>query len=525
MSLKKLQGVPELKINKKSQLEDLFKSNSDLLKNIFNNFQDIIILYNLHRKKILFISKNITNILNYNIKDIKSLTNEDIHYLMHSGDFKEYKKIDYQKNKDLCFEYRLKINNTRNYKWFKENILVLEKDNFDQPYIILYTLKDISAYKELEKKLSDTEDKLKDFEKLQDNALWELDITTNKITFTKEMSKILELEEGKKINKNQFLKYIYPEDLKNFKASLLKLAKGIPQQITLRVKLKSGNIKYLLSNLKPITNKKNKVTKISAISIDISEKKLAESKLREYTKELKELNRSKDKYFSIIAHDLRGPFTSLLGFSNLLKEEFDFLTREEVKHYISLINSSSKNIYSLIENLLQWTRLQTGRLVYQPENVNLNSIIDEVVMLYKAQASTKNLDIVIDIQNEIYVYADINMLKSVLQNLVSNSIKFSEEGGKIILSVEENNNKYTISVSDTGIGIPPEVVDKLFKIDFHYSTPGTRDEKGSGLGLILCKEFISKHGSEIKVKSEPKIGTTISFDLKKGKNTNIKKNQ
>lgn len=181
-----------------------------------------------------------------------------------------------------------------------------------------------------------------------------------------------------------------------------------------------------------------------------------------------------------------------MGFSNLLKEEYDYLTRAEVKHYISLINSSSKNIYGLIENLLQWSRLQTGRLLFQPANINLNSIVDEVIMIYKTQAVAKYIDIVKDIPNDIYVYADENMLKSILQNLVSNSIKFSEEGGKIILSAEENENKYTISVSDTGIGIHPEVIEKLFKIDFHHTTPGTRDEKRFGIRINFMQRICRK---------------------------------
>ncbi|MCX7832634.1 MAG: HAMP domain-containing histidine kinase [Ignavibacteria bacterium] len=378
---------------------DLTKSSDGFLKNVMDNLQDIVIVYNIQKKKILLINKSITSLLNYKIKDIKNLKNEDIHQLMHSDDYKKYKKNklkDYEQNISLS-EFRLKINNSKNYRWFKEKTSIIKEDKLGNPEIVLYTLNEITYFKELEKKL------------------------------------------------------------------------------------------------------------------------------KEYTDELKELNRSKDKYFSILAHDLRGPFTALLGFSNLLKEDFDYLSREEIKHYISLINSSSKNIYGLIENLLQWSRLQTGRLEYQPANTNLNLLVEEVVLLYKSQANSKYIDIIEDIPTNTYVYADENMLRSVLQNLVSNSIKFSDEGGKVIISAEENNNKYKITVSDTGIGIHPEVIDKLFKIDFHYTTPGTRDERGSGLGLILCKEFIEKHGSHIEVKSEQKIGTTISFDLKKGKVLKIKK--
>lgn len=512
----KIKPVPTSTNTKKT--DKTLNTQNSLLKDILNNSQDIIILYNLSKKKSLLISKNISSILNYKIKDIRNLTDEDIHNLIHSEDYKKYKEIFsglYKLNNGVS-EFRLKIKNTKNYKWFREKFSVIQKDKFNKPEIILYNFTDISSHKDLEKKLAEAEEKLKDFENLHQYAHWELDIKTNKINGNDKFYEMFDLEPNKKINKDKLFKLIHPEDLKTFKSAFSSVLKGQIEQNTSRIKLKSGETKYISSSLKPVLNK-NKVSKISGISFDISESKLAEKKLKEYTRELKELNRSKDKYFSIIAHDLRGPFTGLLGFSNLLKEEYDYLTRAEVKHYISLINSSSKNIYGLIENLLQWSRLQTGRLLFQPANINLNSIVDEVIMIYKTQAVAKYIDIVKDIPNDIYVYADENMLKSILQNLVSNSIKFSEEGGKIILSAEENENKYTISVSDTGIGIHPEVIEKLFKIDFHYTTPGTRDEKGSGLGLILCKEFVEKHGSKIKVKSEQKIGTTVSFDLKKGK--------
>lgn len=525
MMQKKLKtNIHKTSTPQKIKRADPLISNSDLLKAVLDNSNDIIIVYNLKKKKLSLINKNITKILKYKIKDIKNLKDEDIHNLMHSDDYKNYKTV-YEKNisYNFSFEYRLKLYNTKNYKWFREKIYILTKDKSGKPEKLLYIITDITDYKDLEQKFLEQKEKLTELENLQQYIKWELDLKTNKITGTESLYSLLELNPKTKINKEQFLKYIHPEDVKIFKSALSNVLKGVPQYITSRIITKLGEEKYISTNLKPIFNSKNKVIRISAITSDISERKMAEKKLKEYADELKELNKSKGKYFSIIAHDLRGPFTGLLGFSNLLKEEFDYLTREEIKHYINLINSSSKNIYGLIENLLQWSRLQTGRLLFQPDNVNLNTILQEVITIYKPQAINKYIDIVLDIPEDTYVYADENMIKSIFQNLISNSIKFSDEGGKIIIGAEQNNNKYTITVSDTGIGIHPEVIDKLFNIDFHYTTPGTRDERGSGLGLILCKEFIEKHGSQIKVKSEQKIGTTISFDLKKGKAATIKK--
>jgi len=248
--------------------------------------------------------------------------------------------------------------------------------------------------------------------------------------------------------------------------------------------------------------------------------KLLESKVIERTKDLdktiKELNTeiaSKDKFFSIISHDLRGPFNALLGFSNHLIDEIDFLNIDDIKTIGLNILKSTKVTYSLLENLLQWSRIQTGRITLEPEIINLKKIVHKIAGLYKNNIDEKNITLAIDVPAGIKILADLNMLETVLRNLLSNSIKFTGKGGGIMVSAKEDIDFVTISVSDTGVGISPDKIEKLFQIGQNISTLGTQNEKGSGLGLILCKEFIELNKGKLSITSKLGSGSQFKFTI------------
>ncbi|MCL5029407.1 MAG: ATP-binding protein, partial [Bacteroidetes bacterium] len=231
--------------------------------------------------------------------------------------------------------------------------------------------------------------------------------------------------------------------------------------------------------------------------------------------ELKELNAAKDKYFSILAHDLRSPFNSLVGFSDLLENEFENLEKEEIKKSAKNINLSAKKLLILLNNLLEWSLFQAGKMEFKPSQENLPQIVDDVVNVIQGNAMQKSISIQNEIEDNISVWADKFMLHSVFQNLISNSIKFTERGGSIKISATVNDCFVEISVSDTGIGINKEDINKIFDIKKSHSTKGTENESGSGLGLNLCKELIKKHGGEISVNSEKGMGTKFIFTLPK----------
>ena len=230
-------------------------------------------------------------------------------------------------------------------------------------------------------------------------------------------------------------------------------------------------------------------------------------------KRLLRLNADKDRFITILAHDLRNPFSSILGFLELLSENIHTYTVDEIEHQIHIVNHSAQNTFNLLEDLINWTQSQSGKLPYEPQNLNFSDICLNVVEILKSNASSKNMTINYGKKEVISVYADVNMLKTVLRNLVSNAIKFTHPGGQIDINAEKTQSNITVSVSDNGIGIEPEILNKLFSITQMHSTIGTAAEKGSGLGLVLCKEFVEKHGGKIWVESELGKGSTFKFRL------------
>lgn len=229
--------------------------------------------------------------------------------------------------------------------------------------------------------------------------------------------------------------------------------------------------------------------------------------------ELEVLNKTKDKFFSIIAHDLRSPFNTLIGLSSLLHSSYDKLSDEDRKDYINDLNTASENAYGLLDNLLTWSRIQQGSIVIKRKEENISTLIQECILPLQATAKLKHISIEYSETEESIVSIDKFSIKTVIINLINNAIKFSHEGSTISLSTEKKNSQIIVSVSDNGIGMSPEQINQLFKIDQGFTTLGTNKEKGTGLGLILCQEFIQKNKGQIWVESTEKIGSTFKFSL------------
>lgn len=229
--------------------------------------------------------------------------------------------------------------------------------------------------------------------------------------------------------------------------------------------------------------------------------------------QVKKLLDDKDKFFSIIAHDLRGPFNGIIGLSELLLENDNQLKPKETNEFIQLIHQSSKNVYSLLENLLTWAQSQTGSLEFSPKKIEISPIINKTISLLDNIAKSKNIRIESKIKNEEYAFADKDMLETIFRNLISNAIKFTENNGEVQLSITRENNQIVFSVQDNGIGIPPEKITNLFAINHRNTTSGTNDETGTGLGLMLCKDFVKKHGGKIWVESEMGKGSNFKFSI------------
>jgi signal transduction histidine kinase len=226
-------------------------------------------------------------------------------------------------------------------------------------------------------------------------------------------------------------------------------------------------------------------------------------------------NADKDQFMSILAHDLKGPFNALLGLSELLAENIRNYDTDTIETIVNQINSSAKNSYNLLEDLLTWARLHSGRMPFEPQNLNFSSICRNVIENLKQNANSKNISVSYVSSEDIIISADLFMINTVLRNLLSNAIKFTNMGGKVKISAKQTELEITISVSDNGIGISREEQKKLFDISRIHTTKGTSNESGTGLGLLLCKEFVEKHKGKIQVESERGKGSNFKITLPK----------
>ena len=275
---------------------------------------------------------------------------------------------------------------------------------------------------------------------------------------------------------------------------------------------KDGQKHWVLVSDKAVIDSEGKFAGSFGMFTDINDRKSAEAELHLKNIELQKLNVEKDKFFSIVAHDLRSPFNGFLGLTHLMAEELPTLSRIEIQGIAVSMRNSASNLYRLIENLLHWARIQQGLIPFDPEELNLLPIITESMEMLSESAKSKGIAISYDIPSDLRVQADANMMKTIVRNLVSNAVKFTPKGGKITLAAKaDTDQSVQISIKDTGIGMNSEIVENLFKLDGKTGRAGTEGEASTGLGLMLCKEFVEKHGGNIWVESEVGKGSTFAF--------------
>ena len=237
------------------------------------------------------------------------------------------------------------------------------------------------------------------------------------------------------------------------------------------------------------------------------------ARLRESEQHLMNANKTKDKFFSIISHDLRSPFASIVSFSRILKRDIEHLSKAELQELVRQLDLTVVKINGLLENLLQWSRAQSGKIPYAPEYFLVGDLLTEVLDLFAGTARDKEIELVKELPGDLVAWGDVNMTHTVARNLLSNAVKFTHPGGQVVVSATALEGKVNISVRDNGVGMSEEEMEKIFRQDILHSTHGTQDEKGSGLGLIICSEFVKKQGGDIDIKSQQGKGTEISFTI------------
>lgn len=323
-------------------------------------------------------------------------------------------------------------------------------------------------------------------------------------------SKMLGRERSYLINKS-FGQFILEEELPAFNQFLESAFKTEVKKAT-DLMLKGIGNPPMYAHLTAIIDEEHENSCLLTV-VDITDRKKAENELEEVVRQLHLLNAQKDKFFSIIAHDLKNPFNAIIGYSELLMMEVVEKNYQSVEEYAGIILDSSVKAMDLLSNLMEWAQSQTGRIIYNPQRLVLNELVTKVTDMFDQIADHKNIKIKREISDEIEVLADKNMLATVIRNLISNAVKFVKPGGEINIYTEEDAKSIIICVKDYGVGIDNHVIDKLFRIDANYSSLGTNKEKGTGLGLVLCKEFVEKHGGKIWVETKKDFGSTFFVSL------------
>jgi PAS domain S-box-containing protein len=314
-----------------------------------------------------------------------------------------------------------------------------------------------------------------------------------------------------------WIKDVHPDDMENLVSKYRNaFAHRKPFTYEFRLKGKDGAFQWMIIRGIPRISNENIFLGFIGSCTNINAQKEFEEKIKKVNTELVEINAVKDKFFSIISHDLRSPLSGLMGILEILAEGYDSMEENEIKEIITEAASSSKLAFNLMENLLQWSRIQTGKIPFEPEIIEIAPVLEKLESLFAQNLRNKEIKFNIEADPRITVFADIKMTETILRNLISNAIKFTNINGAVTVSAERQNDFVILKVSDTGVGIEPKDLPKLFRTDVSFTTKGTSKESGTGLGLILCKELVERQGGQIWVESRKNSGSTFFFKLPSG---------
>ena len=403
---------------------------------------------------------------------------------------------------------------------FYAELCAFELKENNQMHLVL-VVRDVSERKRMQEAAKDSDQKYRNIAENIDDLLYTFERFSGKMYptyYSKAIEKISGYTQTEFLSDQRlFLKIIHPDDFRDMKKRLSFLWKSdaqITSEFEFRVINKSGNVVWVRNKINVVRDSDGLIQKLYGLISDITFNKRAEEELKQSAANLKKLNDAKDRFLSIISHDLRAPFSSILGFTDLLLED-ETLTDVEKQQYIIYIQDSSKSMLSLVNSMLDWTRLQTGRIKFEPEKLNAREIIESSISTVSGTALKKGVEIENLVEPALHIFGDKNLILQVFNNLLSNAVKFTKLGDRIMISVNvsQTSRFITFSIKDSGIGIKANNLDKLFSIETKFTSEGTAGEKGSGLGLSLVKDIVEKHGGKIEVNSEFGKGTEFTFTI------------
>jgi PAS domain S-box-containing protein len=497
--------VTFLDITERKNVVSTLQESEEKLRLIMENSPDAIFIAN-QQGKYTYVNKAVTVMLGYSSDEMKEKTIADI---SPPHRIEEYFEI---------FNKVLAIG-----KGFAEIELVKSDGGIistDLNVVLLpdgtvyASCRDITERKKAEELLKQNESALNLAQRIANMGSWELDVTNFEAKWSENCFALYGLKPYEIEPSFEYVKSrIHPHDTQKFGETMEKMFKDkSPITYEVRYTYPDNQYKWFHLNMIPILQDEELV-KLKGIMIDVTDRKNAEEKLKESEKSLVQLNADKDRFISILGHDLKNPINSFLGLSEVLMEDLHKVDIDKVEMLVNQINLTAKSTYKLLEGILMWVGAQQGKIPFKPYKIGFRDICLDTLETLNPTARAKNISINYSASDEINIFADVDMLKTVLRNLVSNAIKFTNDGGTINIDAEENIENVTISVSDNGVGIAPDALKKLFDITEVLTTKGTAGETGTGLGTLLCKEFVEKHQGKIWVESTLGEGSKFLFTV------------
>lgn len=416
------------------------------------------------------------------------------------------------------FPIRITQNNNA-IKWVEVSGTSIDWEG--KPAVLSFVM-DITDRKVAEDALRQSEEKFRHMTENSSDVIWHINKTyeIDYISPADERLRGFKHEEVIGKNVNVLLNTEGKEKVKNIQNLILfeesqPNAKAFSGKYELEEICKDGSWIWTEVNLMADYNCEGKFTGIHGVTRDISDRKKAELEIQKINHELLKLNHEKDKFFSIIAHDLRAPFNGFLGLTELMAEGLEKMTLEEIQKIAISMKKSANALFRLLENLLQWSQVQRGLFPFKPIRTNLKSVLSESTSILIELAIKKDINIAYSVNEKTEIIADIDMLQSIIRNLLSNALKFTQAGGKVSIDAKESDSDIILVFTDTGIGMSKTIIEGLFQLDANLYRRGIENEPSSGLGLLLCKEFVEKHNGKIWVNSKVNEGSSFYVSLPK----------
>ena len=497
---------------------ELTESTEDF-KLLFDSSPDNILITKIDNNEIVDANKGFSDIMGFSREEVIGKSPEDLNIWKNIEDRNKF--IYLIKEQGQC--ENLEVSFINKFGKHITGLLSGKIINYQGSPHILSVSRDITQRKEKEEIIRESEEKYRLLTENMKDVIWILDAETLMFKYISPSVEKLRGYTVDEIMAEPLDAALTPDSSNNLKAvnsaHIEKLKNGTESYDKhfineIEQPCKDGSTVWTEVITKFHFNEKTGHIEIHGVTRDITERKKSEEEILQKNKELQKVNMEKDKFFSIISHDLRSPFNGILGLTNLLATDIKQFSNEEIQEISFNLNKGANNYFRLLTNLLEWARMQRGLTEVKPEKLHLKSIVSDSLKLYKDTAEIKNIIITDSTSDDIYVTADRLILDTIFRNLISNAIKFTYKGGSVSISAIPHGNKVEICVKDTGIGMSKELLENLFRIDMQNNRTGTNNESGTGLGLILCKEFIELSGEKLTVRSEEGKGSEFSFELK-----------